>query len=53
MSLSILYWLCLLLLLVGGAYVNRTKPVEGGISFVAWLALLAIGWKVFGAPLHG
>jgi hypothetical protein len=50
-TLQTIYWLCLFLMLVGGAWAYRSKPSEGGVALVLWIALLVIGWAVFGAPI--
>lgn len=53
MNLATFFYVLMLLLLVGGLYVNRGKWAEGGISLIVWLALLALGWQAFGPPIHG
>lgn len=51
MTLALLYWILLLLALVGGVYANRSKWAEGVPSLIAWLLFLVIGWAVFGSPV--
>lgn len=56
MSLSLAYWILMLLWLVFGLWSNW--PAAGGIrplgnTLLLFLLLVIVGWKIFGAPVHG
>lgn len=56
MSLSLAFWILMLIWLVFGlawhfGALGVYGPWGGGLLLFVLLALL--GWKVFGAPLHG
>jgi hypothetical protein len=57
MSLSLAYWVLMLIWLVVGVVLQWPAPGAGfrplGGTFVLFCLLLIIGWKVFGAPVHG
>ena len=56
MSLAFIYWFCLLLMLIFGGW-SAFRPNGDrwafGVPLVLFLALVAIGWKVFGSPIAG
>jgi hypothetical protein len=56
MSLSLCYWIVMLVWLVFGLWANwptggNVRPLGG--SLMLFLLLVLLGWKVFGAPIHG
>lgn len=56
MSLALAFWILMLLwLLLHGVMGYRTGNwVDAfGANLVAFILFLLLGWKVFGAPLHG
>lgn len=58
MTLSVAYWILMLLyLLFGGWWVWQTppegRPGPAGWSLLLFLILLTLGLKVFGGPLKG
>ncbi len=53
MSLSLVYWVLMLIWLVFSAWSGWAGGIKAsGGSIVPFLLLLVIGWKVFGAPVH-
>lgn len=56
MSTGLLFWIIMLLLLILGfvAYWPRAGAPYWpmGFSFVVWVLLALLGWKVFGPALH-
>lgn len=51
MSLSLLFWICMLLLLVLGGYACYPLTRFSGVGLLLFLALLALGWAQFGPPI--
>lgn len=52
MSLALVYWILMLLWLVGAAYTGvRTKSFVPS-DLLLFLLLLCIGWSVYGAPVN-
>ncbi len=51
MSFALCYWICLLIWAVFGVPWPNIRT--GGPSLILFILLLLLGWKVFGAPLHG
>jgi len=55
MSISLIFWVLMLMWLVFGLWSNwpltGPKPVAGTLLLFILLALL--GWKVFGPAIHG
>ena len=54
MSMSLLYWILMLLWLVLGLWTNppsatNWRPAAGNV--LLFLLLLIVGWQVFGAPV--
>lgn len=56
MSLGLAFWVIMLIWLVFGiivhVYPGGVYGVWGG-TLLLFVLLLLLGWKVFGAPLHG
>lgn len=54
MSIGVFFWILLLLAVVLGAFGYRAHPTPywAGGSLILFLLLLAIGWKLFGSPIH-
>lgn len=58
MTLGLAYWIIMLIWLVLGLWVGyasfggASHYVLGG-NLLLFVLLLLLGWKVFGAPLHG
>lgn len=52
MTLSVLFWVCMLLCLVGYGWFNRARPAEAWPGLVVWILLACLGWKVFGSPIQ-
>jgi len=53
MSLGIAFWIVMLIVVVLGAYWNWGTPAAVRNDFLLLVLLVLLGWKVFGAPLHG
>jgi len=53
MSISLLYWLCVFLWLVFGTISTWPNWRTGVPNLLLLIMMIALGWKVFGAPLHG
>jgi len=59
MSLSLLFWILMLLCLVFGFWVGWTTPPAQrnlraiGGDLILFLLLLVLGWEQFGAPIKG
>lgn len=58
MSLSLAYWILMLLWFVFGLWINAPaagtpwyRPIGG--TLLLFILLTLLGWKVFGPPLHG
>ena len=58
LSIGIIFWIIMLISLILGFWVYRGP--EGrynwwgfGGSFILWILLCLLGWKVFGAPIGG
>lgn len=52
MSVGLAFWIVMLVWLVFGVWTGRAAWFTGG-SAVEFIAIALLGWKVFGAPLHG
>lgn len=54
MSMGLMYWIVMLLWLVIGLWWHwpNWQPWIGG-NLLLFVLLLLLGWKVFGAPIHG
>jgi hypothetical protein len=58
MTLAFLFWLLMILWLIFGFLVNwptapGTRPWPLGSHIVLWIVIALLGWRVFGAALHG
>ena len=58
MSLGLAFWILMLIWLVFGLAFHYYGPAWGpygfyGNTLLLFVLLLLLGWKVFGAPLHG
>ena len=54
MTLGILFWILMLLWLIGYGVGWRTAPQpwpQAGTSLLLFFIILALGWQVFGAPI--
>lgn len=54
MSLSLVFWILMLVWLVFGAYSTwpcKDLKASGG-TLLLFILLLVLGWKVFGPPIH-
>lgn len=55
MSLGLLFWILMLLWLVGYGYFTSRGPVAWptvGPNILLFILLLCLGWKVFGSPIQ-
>lgn len=57
MTLSVLFWILMIIWLVFGAWVEyvpgQPYPFRRfGGSFLIWVLLAILGWAVFGTPVH-
>lgn len=54
MTFGLLFWIIMLFtLLFGGWSWHRSEPYgPWGSSFLLFVLLFLLGWKVFGAPIH-
>jgi len=50
MTLQLAFWILMLIWLVYGAWSSWPNVAGNALQFFLFLLL---GWKVFGAPLHG
>lgn len=57
MTIGFIFWLIMLLSFVFNAYWNWPKEPNGygvfGGSFLLFILLFLLGWKVFGFPIQG
>jgi hypothetical protein len=57
MLIPLLYWILMILSLIGSGYLGFRSTAEdrwvGGWAFVAWILFLLIGLKLFAGVLHG
>lgn len=58
MSLGLVFWILMLVWLVFGIWSAWPTIKEGGIknsggTLLLFILLLVLGWKTFGAPIHG
>lgn len=55
MSLGLAFYVLMLIWLVFGIYIGYTGAghLYLGGNILLFILLLLLGWKVFGAPLHG
>lgn len=52
MSLALIFWIVMLIVLLGGGFYWRSQPFLPGFG-VFWVLLFILGWKVFGFPIQG
>lgn len=55
MSLGLLFWILMLLWLVGYGYGTFRGPVAwqvAGPNILLFILLVCLGWKVFGSPIQ-
>lgn len=52
MTLALLYWILMLLWLVFGLWSGWPNQKLVGGTMLLFLILLAVGWRVFGPPVH-
>lgn len=52
MGLGLVFWIIMLVVLLGGGWYYRTQPFFPGFG-VFWLLLAILGWKVFGPGIVG
>jgi hypothetical protein len=53
MTLGLAFWILMLLWLVLGTWWSWPNHVAVGGNLMLFLLLMLLGWRVFGAPLHG
>ena len=56
MSLGLIFWVLMLIWLVGGiyyGYANPNNPYLIGGNVLLFILLLVLGWAAFGPPIHG
>lgn len=53
MSLGIAFWICMLIWLVVGIWSSWPDYKSSGGNLLLFIILLLLGWKSFGAPIHG
>jgi len=53
MSFSLVFWILMLLWLIGGIYQNYPNlGWPAGHNLLLFILLLLLGWSVFGAPIR-
>lgn len=53
MSISLLFWVIMLIGLLHGLYTNRATVASWiGGNIVLWILLALLGWAVFGPAIH-
>jgi len=53
MTLGLAFWILMLLWLVFGMWQSWPNHYVVGGNLLLFILLLLLGWKVFGAPIHG
>lgn len=53
MSLGLAFWIGMFIWLIFGLYTNRANFRVAAPDLLLFILLVLLGWKVFGAPLHG
>ena len=55
MSLGLAFWILMLIWFVFGIFIHFYPATYGvlGNTVLLFVLFLLLGWKVFGAPLHG
>jgi hypothetical protein len=52
MSMSLAYWVCMLIWLVMGVWSSWPNYKATGGNLLLFILLVLVGWRVFGAPIH-
>ena len=53
MTMGLLFWILMLLWLLFGLWSNWPNYRPLGNNLLLFILLLLLGWKAFGAPIHG
>jgi hypothetical protein len=53
MTMGLLFWILMLLWLLFGLWSHWPDYKPLGNSLLLFVLLLILGWKAFGAPIHG
>jgi hypothetical protein len=53
MSISLMYWILMLVWLVLGVWSSWPNYKTSGGNALLFILLLILGWKIFGAPING
>ena len=53
MSAGLCFWIMMLVWFVWGFWNNRANLPAAGGDLLIFLLFLLLGWRVFGAPVHG
>lgn len=54
MTLGLAFYIILLLWFIGGAWTRWGQgPTVYGPDILMFICVILLGWKVFGAPIHG
>jgi hypothetical protein len=53
MTLGLAFWILMLLWFVFGLWYSWPNHYLVGGNLLLFILLLLLGWKVFGAPIHG
>jgi hypothetical protein len=53
MSISLLFWMIVIIGILFGLYNNRATPFAWvGNYLILWVLVILLGWAVFGAAVH-
>ena len=53
MTFGLCYWILMLIWLVFGVWTAWPNYKASGGNLLLFVLLVLLGWKVFGAPIHG
>ena len=53
MSLGLAFWIIMLIWLIFGSYWTWGNHYVMGGNIMLFVLLALLGWRVFGAPIHG
>ena len=53
MTLGLAFWILMLVWLVFGVWQTWPDVKAGGGNFLLFVLLALVGWRIFGAPIHG
>jgi len=53
MTFALCYWILMLIWLVFGLWTSGWNPKASGGNLLLFVLLVLVGWKLFGAPVHG